>query len=261
MDARTIGRKLTEGARLPGRAVCVYGSDEIPEGSVQLSNVDRCVARAIFKLSMSPETPAIHYGATAREGICGGGQSWCGLTVTPTKLKYFVSTGTPDFMQGAAEHLKPSPESAERFFAAPGKITPPAKYINLAGWDQIGEGQKVLSYILIGSAESIRNVGGLVIFVSDDIFTSILMPGGPTCASMVTYAAGMAEKAPKNAAFVGSVDPTGNDWFPPAMMSMAVPFAMARTMMQNLDVSFLTKRPQVAFPSRRLDVEEKGEHF
>jgi hypothetical protein len=261
MDAAMIGRRLSEAARLPGRAVCVYGSDEIPEGSVQLSKVDRCVARAIYKLSMVPETPAMHYGATAKEGICGGGQGWCGLTVTPPKLKYFVSTGTPDFMHGAAEFLKPTPESAERFFAAPGAINPPAKYINLAGWDQIGPRQNVLSYILIGPAESIRNMGGLIIFVSDDIFTSISMPGGPTCAAMVTYAAGMAEKAPQNAAFVGPVDPTGNAWFPPDMMSLAIPYAMAETLVENADRSFIGKRPQVAFPSRRLGMDEKGEHF
>lgn len=228
---------------------------------MQLSKVDRCVARAIYKLAMRSETPAMHYGATAKEGICGGGQGWCGLTVTPPKLKYFVSTGTPGFMNGAAEYLKPTPDAAERFFAAPGAITPPAKYINLAGWDQIEKGQKVLSYILIGSAESIRNMGGLIVFVSDDIFASILMPGGPTCATLVTYAAGMSEKAPKNAAFVGPVDPTGNDWFPHDMMSLSIPYPMAQTMMENVDRSFIDKRPQVAFPSRRLGMDEKAEHF
>ncbi len=261
MDAATIGKRLSEAARLPGRALCVYGSEDIPEGAVQLSKVDRCVARAAYKLSMVSETPAMFYGATAREGICGGGQGWCGLMVTPPKLKYFVSTGTPEFMNGAAEYLKPTPESAERFFSAPGTITPPAKYINLAGWDQIDADRKVLSYILIANAESIRNMGGLIVFVSDDIFTSILMPGGPTCAAMVTYAAGMAEKAPPNAAYVGPVDPTGNAWFPSDMMSLAIPYTMAKAMVENIDRSFIGKRPQVAFPSRRLAMGEKGEHF
>jgi hypothetical protein len=175
------------------------------------------------------------------------------------KTMYFVSTGTPDFRNGAAEYLKPDPEAARRFFAAPGKITPPAKYINVAGWDQLKKGQEVLSFLLFGNAESIRNLGGLVQFISEDIFASVMMPGGPSCSSMITYAAGMAEKAPKNTAFVGPVDPTGNSWFPPEMLSLAIPYEMARKMAENVDASFLGKRLQIAFPVRRLAMDERGE--
>jgi hypothetical protein len=260
MDARTIGEKLTRVAKLPGRAVCVFGSEEVRPGSTQLGKVDRCVARAIYKLALMRSTTPLHYGAAAKEGVCGGGQGWCGLVAMPPKIKYLVSVGTPDFMGGMAEHLKPSPEAAERFFQAPGKVIPPGKYINLAGYDQIEHDQKVLSYILIGEAESIRNLGGLIQFISDDIFTAVLMPGGPTCATMVSYAAGMTEKAPQNTAFVGPVDPTGNAWFPKEMMVLAVPFDLAEKMAENVDASFMVKREQVAFPSKRLGLLEKAEH-
>ena len=94
-------------------------------------------------------------------------------------------------------------------------------------------------------------------YTFEDIFNSILMPSGPSCASMVTYAAGFSEKAPRDSAFVGPVDPTGNAWFPPEMMSMAIPFGMARKMAENIEGSFLTKRPQVAFPEKRLGNDEK----
>jgi hypothetical protein len=176
------------------------------------------------------------------------------------KIRYFISTGTPDFRNGEAEYLKPDPDSAERFFSAPGRIVPPAKFINVVGWDRVEAGHNVLSYILIGNAESIRNLGGLVQFVSEDIFRSVMMPGGPSCASMLSYAAGMSEHAPKGTAFVGPVDPTGNAWLPPDIMSMAIPFEMARKMAENVDASFLEKRPQIAFPSKRLGTEEKAPH-
>ena len=65
-------------------------------------------------------------------------------------------------MGGAAGCLKPNPDSAERFFEAPGEIALPSKYLNFAGWDQLDEAQDVLSFILIGTAESIRNLGGLI---------------------------------------------------------------------------------------------------
>ena len=125
--------------------------------------------------------------------------------------------------------------------------------------DQIDAGQNVLSFILLGNAESIRNLGGLVQYTFDDIFGRIMMPSGPSCASMVTYAAGMAEKAPRGTAFVGPVDPTGNTWMPPDMLSMAIPFDMARKLAENIEGSFLTKRPQVAFPAKRLEIDEKAE--
>ena len=259
MNAKTIGKRLTQAARLPGRAVCVFGSEDLYQGSVKTTNVDRCLARAVYKISMEEHAPPIYFGAEAKAGMCPGGQRWCGVTSVPSMIKYFVSTGRPDVMGGAAEYLKPSPDAAERFFAAPGKIAFPSKYLNIAGWDQLNEGQDVLSFILIGNAESIRNLGGLVQYAFDDIFSSVVMPSGPSCASMITYAAGLSEKAPRNAAFVGPVDPTGNVWFPPEMMSMAIPFEMARRMAENIEDSFLAKRREVAFPVKRLTMNERAE--
>jgi hypothetical protein len=258
MDGRAVGEKLTAAARLAGGAVCVIGGEDPFPGSVHLKQVDRCVARAIYKLAVVSGTPPISYGADSKEGTCPGGQMWCGLTGQGPKLKYFLSTGTPDFMHGEAEHLQPSPEAAERFLNAPGKITPPGRYLTLARYDQIDENADVLSFILIGSAESIRNLGGLVHYVTEDVFATALMPAGSSCATMITYAAGMAERAPRNAAYVGPVDPTGNAWLPPDLMTMSVPFALAASMAGAVDSSFLVKRSEVAFPSKRLGLNEKG---
>jgi len=257
MSARSIGEKLTAAGRLAGGAVCVIGGNDPFPGSVHLRHVDRCVARAIYKLATEPGTPPISYGADSKEGTCPGGQMWCGLAGIGPKLKFFLSTGTPDFMHGEAERLQPSAEAAERFLNAPGKITTPGKYLTLARHDQIDDAAEVLSFILVGSAESIRNLGGLVHYVSENVFTSVLMPAGSSCASMITYAAGMAERAPRNTAFVGPVDPTGNTWFPPDMMSLAVPLSLARSMAEAASSSFIIKRPEVAFPLKRLRPNEK----
>lgn len=257
MDAKSIGRRLTEVARLPGRAVCVFGSEERIEGSVQSSRIDRCLARAVYRLSLEKKTPPIFFGPEAKDGMCPGAQAWCGVSDFSPMIKFFVSTGTPEFRHGEAEYLKPSPEAAERFFRAPGRIVLPFKYLNIAGWDQLQKDQKVLSFVLIGNAESIRNLGGLIQYSFEDIFYSAIMPGGPSCATMITYAAGLAEKAPKDTAFIGPVDPTGNAWFPPEMMCMALSFEMAEKMAENIDNSFIIKRAHIAFPVRRLNIEER----
>ncbi|MCE5297269.1 MAG: DUF169 domain-containing protein [Euryarchaeota archaeon] len=260
MDAKIVGERLTRISHLPGRALFVFGSENVRKESVQISKVDRCMARAVYKISMDGHAPPVYFGPDARTGICPGGQGWCGIATTSQMTKFFISTGRPDFMNGAAEYLKPDPAAAERFLAAPGKIAFPYKYLNIAGWDQLEDDQDVLSLIMIGNAESIRNLGGLIQYVFDEMFKSIVMPSGPSCASMITYAAGLSEKAPRDTAFIGPVDPTGNVWFPPDMMSMAIPFDMARKMVENIEDSFLTKRAEVAFPVKRLGIGEKAEH-
>jgi hypothetical protein len=76
MNSRAIGERLTTAAKLPGRALCVFGSDEPSEGSVPLGKVDRCVARALYKMALVEGTPPVHFGAEAKAGICPGGQGW-----------------------------------------------------------------------------------------------------------------------------------------------------------------------------------------
>ncbi len=55
-------------------------------------------------------------------------------------------------------------------------------------------------------------------------------------------------------AFVGPVDPTGNLWFPPDLMVMGIPAALARQMAADVDASFIGKRSRIAFPEHRIPV-------
>lgn len=68
---------------------------------------------------------------------------------------------------------------------------------------------------------------------------------------MVTYAAGMASRAPRDVAYVGPVDPTGNAWFPPDSLTFAAPIGLARQMAEDMPSSFIGKRAEVAFPERQ----------
>jgi hypothetical protein len=70
----------------------------------------------------------------------------------------------------------------------------------------------------------------------------------------VSYAAGMVEKAPIDTVFVGPCDPTGNAWFPQDYLSLAIPIKIAARMAEDLDSSFITKRPSVAYPEERIEV-------
>lgn len=250
LSVAEVGGRFERYLRLESRPLFVLGVDSRPDGAVPMGKVDRCLAKALFTSATDRTTPPLVIGPDVKEGCCPGGQTWLGFIEAPPKLSYFVSTGTPDFRHGEAEHLKHSPEAAERFFKAPGKIVPAGRYIVVTGADQVRDEGAVRSVLVFGSAERVRNLGGLVHYRQEDIFRSVLMPGGPTCASMITYAAGMAEKAPRDAAYVGPVDPTGNSWFPADTMTFAAPRDLAWQMAEDMPGSFLGRRAEVAFPKR-----------
>ncbi len=172
------------------------------------------------------------------------------------KLKYFVTVGTPDFRGGAAEHLKASPELFEEQKERAGKITPPGKYIVISPCtgkytDEISP-EAVRSLILFAGCEHIRNLSGLAQFNNSDPFFKTVIPAGATCSMMITFPAGMAENAPKDSAYVGPTDPTGNPWLPPELMIMGIPSGLAQQMTTDLEESFICKRSRIAYPENRI---------
>jgi hypothetical protein len=256
LSIKEIGEKLCVAGRLEYRPLCVYGSETIPAGAVKTSSVDRCIAKAMFIIASGEDMPAVYVSGQDEE-CCGGGKAWMGLAEPHPMLKYFVTIGTKEFRGGAAEHLKATPELFEKSREVLGKITPPGKYVVAAPCSDIKEYPGVLSILVFGVGEQVRNLAGLAQFTEYEQFTGVVTPGGPTCATYITYPAGMAEKAPKNTAFLGPTDPTGNIWFPPELMAMGIPIDKARQMAESLEDSFIVKRARVAYPERRLELKTK----
>jgi hypothetical protein len=255
LSVSDIGNKLAQAGRLKIRPLCVYGSEEIPAGVHPSASVSSCIARAILTLAVHEKTPPIYVAASMRENCCAGGLAQFGFTEFNPGIKYFVSTGWKGFRNGAAEYLRASPELFEENRKLMGKITPPGKYLIIQPCaDLVKEDRGVRSILCFGVAEQIRNLCSLVHFSSLDPFREILVPQGASCASFVSYAAGMVQNAPADAVFVGPCDPTGNSWLPPDHLSLAIPITIARRMSEDLEDSFIIKRPTVAYPERRAAV-------
>ncbi len=250
LSIRDVGRRLSRAGRLETRVLCVYGSRDIPVGAIPMKSVSRCIARAIFTMAVRGEVPPTYLGNNALEGCCPGGVSWLGFSSPSPWIKYFVSTGTKEFADGAAEYLKVSPEVAEESFKSIGKITPLGKYTVIQACEDLEEDPGVKSIVCFGTCEQIRNMCSLVYFRRTDMY-AVLAPFGPSCATLVTYPAGMGEKVPRNSVFIGPLDPTGNSWFPPNYMALGIPVQIARQMSQDLEESFIVKRPKTAYPDRR----------
>lgn len=245
-----LGKRLSTAGRLQLRPLCVYGADEIPNNAVPSYKVDHCVAKAVYTSALFEDTPPLYMEA-AHEKCCPGGMVWTGLAEPNPMLKYFVTVGTPEFRGGAAERLKASPELFEESYKRAGKITPPGKYIVIGPCtDYISPGT-IRSLILFAGSEQIRNLCGLAQFNSSDLFFKTVIPWGPTCATLITYPAGMAENAPKDSAYVGPTDPTGNLWLPPDLMTICIPVELAQQMAADLEESFICKRSRIAYPEKR----------
>ena len=258
LSINDIGKRLTIAGRLKARPLCVYGAETVPDGAVPAPSISSCVARAILRTAVRKRAPAIYLGEDALEDCCGGGVAMFGFRPFDPGIKYFVSYGSKTFRNGAAEYLRATPELVEENRKLMGKTTPPGRFVVIQACEDLEDKDPgVLSVLCFGVAEQIRNMCSLVQFRSHDPFAEVLLPQGASCASFVTYAAGMVERAPKEAVFVGPCDPTGNSWFPPDHLSLAIPIKIARRMCEDLDQSFIIMRSKVAYPERRIKVQHR----
>ncbi len=253
LSIQELEKQLVIAGRLKLRPLCVYGADEIPQNAVPSHTVDRCIAKAVYTAALCTETPHLYLDAS-HEKCCPGGMVWMGFEEPHPKLKYFVTIGTPDFHGGAAEHLKATPELFEEQRNRVGKITPPGKYTVIGPLTDDIKLDKVKSVILFAGSEQIRNLCGLAQFNSSDPFYKTIIPAGATCSMMITFPAGMAENAPKDSAYVGPTDPTGNPWLPPELMIMGIPIALARQMAVDLENSFICRRSKISYPLIRIKI-------
>lgn len=257
-SVRTVGERIASACRLQTEPLAVYGSEEIPEGAAALPELHRCIAAAMVRIATGQGLQAFYLGSEVRSGCCPGGLSHTGYLTRPPGIRYFVSTGRPDVPDSPAEYLKASPDLVDRCFEAIGAITPPGTYLVVRTCSSVPETlPEVRAISCFGTAEQIRNISALVHFDRADPFLPVLVPWGPACATVVTYPAGMAGHAPRGSAFMGPQDPTLNWALPPGMMAIGLPYRMARGIVEQIDRSFIVKRPSVAFPDHG-DVAEGG---
>ncbi|EJG07062.1 MAG: DUF169 domain-containing protein [Methanofollis liminatans] len=246
-----IGGRLAEAFRLSAAPLAVCGSEEVPADAVPLPSVHRCIAVAMYRMAMgAADAPALYLDEEANAGCCPGGLAHMGFVGRSDEIRWFVSTGRSDIRGGAAEYLKADPALVDACFERAGPVTPPGRYLVIRPCRTVTDDAAVRSICLFGTAEAVRNIAALVHFDRPDPFSPVLAPWGPACATFVSYPAGLAAGAPRDAAFMGPTDPTVNHALPPDLLAIGIPIAVARRMAGNLDASFVVRRPRVAFPGR-----------
>ncbi len=251
-NIKDIALNLKEAGRLTCSPLCIYGSEFIPKNSISITKINRCIASAIFTLSIDDNLESLYIGKNALEGCCPGGRAWFGYDSFLPQLKYFLSTGVKNFRGGAAEFLLATPDLAEKQLNIAKKIKSLGKYTVIQKAEAIRDGGiDVNTFLCFGIAEHIRNLCSLFYFRPEES-TIVTIPWGPSCASFVTYPAGLERNFNNNQIIVGPTDPTGNYWFPKNYMSIGIPLPIAQRMANDLDPSFISKRPKIAYPEKRI---------
>ncbi len=251
-----IGESLKRAGMLNTEPLAVYGSDKIPDGAVPICSIDRCIAKSILKSSVDNDIPALYMGKDTAKGCCPAALTYLGFIKPPKFIKYIVSTGNEKFFGGKSEYLKANPEIVEEFLESLGEIKKLNKYIVIQKCQDVEEDVDIKSVLCFGKGEQIRNLTSLIHFRTTNPFHTVSMPMGPACATFITYPARLAEKTPEDMVFVGPVDPTGNNWFPEDHMAMGIPIDIAIKMDEDLEKSFIIKRPDVAYPKVRYEIKK-----
>lgn len=248
-----IGARLAEAGRLTTRPLCISGSDAVPKGAAPAPSVDRCLAKAIAAVAINPNTPPIYLGPGALEGCCPSGIAYTGFGESSKDSRYFISTGSPGVAGGMALNLKADPGLVDASRLAVGEIRPIWEYLVVRPAENYpADAHEPRSMLLFAHAEPARVLCALAHFGTSDVFGAVLVPWGAACATFVTYPAGLAEKAPRNAVFLGPTDASVNLWFPREVVALGIPMDIARKMAEEVPASFIGKKPGMAYPERRV---------
>lgn len=249
---------LKNALQLNSQPIYILGSNTIPESCVPLTSLDRCIAEVLFLLATDSNTPSTFLNSDQIKDGCPGGMAHCGFREPSSMIKFFVSTGTPEYRNGMAEYLRANPEIAEESASHAGGYSTPRNNLIFTAADKVAElgldSSDVLAITCFGTAEQIRNLSALVHFHNTNIFQNTILAVGPACSTLISFPAGLAGKAPKDCAYVGPTDPTVNKWFPQDYMAIGIPISLAIQMADDLPGSFLTLRSEVAMPPERMEL-------
>jgi hypothetical protein len=243
LSIKDVGAGLARAVNMRARPICVYGSDSIPDDGVEAASIGTCVAGAMYSLAVSRDTFPLYAGLDGgRFCRCMGGPAWFGYGPFDPGLMGLISTGSKDMKGVAPKLLKKNEKVTCDTYNALGKIRPLGRYTIMRACDGVEEDPGVQCIVCFATGEQVRDLCALAHFRSGDAFAAVSLPWGPSCATLVTYPAGMAENMPKGRVSVGPTDPSAREWLPEGYMAIGIPVKTARQMARDVETSFISKR-------------------
>ncbi len=249
---KEINERLTKTGRLNHRIIGVYAAAAKPASAVTTAKVTKsgspCLARALFKMAIHEDFPAVYIGADTAKESCFGAMAWFGYTPFPPGVESMFVSDPPN---PGSMCIKQNSDVCKATLADMGHFTPAGKYVVMQRLDEIGEGTDLRSVLCFGNSEQIRNLGGLIHFGEPKAFAPILAPWGSGCSTFAAFPAGIASGCPRDTALLSPFVPEGNKWFPADMLALGIPIAMARRMAEGYEASFAVRKPGITYPDMK----------
>lgn len=166
---------------------------------------------------------------------CGGGRRCLGFPFeTGPDFKYFLSTGIPGRVEG--ERYKKSPELVEQVLTGWAGFKAPAKNIVFKRWDQLEAEDDPEVVIFFARPDVLSALFTLAIF--DEKENIVHTPFGAGCSSIVQNPYLEKDKASPRCV-IGMFDISARPFVEKDVLTFAAPMKKFRSMVANMDESFL----------------------
>lgn len=180
---------------------------------------------------------------------CGGGKRYCGFeTALRPGFEHFLSCGIPGKIEG--ERYKKTPELVLEFLKGAPEFTAPGKYIVFKRWDELGEADEPAVAAFFNTPDVIAGLYTLSGFDAADP-NAVIAPFGAGCATIVQHPY-LEKDKPEPRSVLGMFDVSARPCVDAATFTFATPMTKLKTMIANMDESFLIT-PSWAKVCRRID--------
>jgi uncharacterized protein (DUF169 family) len=170
---------------------------------------------------------------------CFGGKRYLGFaqTIVPN-FEYFLSCGIPGKMEG--ERYKKTPELVRLAMEQQQPFQAPARYIIFKRWDRLDQQDEPQAVIFFAKPDLLAGLFTLANY-DEEVTNGVIAPFGAGCASIVYYPYHQIESLrPK--AVIGMFDISARPYVAKDELTFSAPISKFRSMVQNMDESFLTTR-------------------
>jgi hypothetical protein len=167
---------------------------------------------------------------------CGGAQRYFGFTDTlRPNFEYFLSCGIPGEMEG--ERYKKTPEMVLEGLKHFPAFTAPARYIIFKRWDHVAEGDEPVAVIFFAPPDVLSGLFTLANF-DTAVSQGVVCPFASGCGSIVHHPY-IESQTDEPRAVMGMFDVSARPYVPRELLTFSVPMKKFKTMVENMDESFL----------------------
>jgi len=222
-------KKHFDGAELP--IAFFYSADPDPGSVVKQPKGHRCVIADLGKVRKGKDL-----AFDVRSLGCGGAQRYCGFaSQLRENFEYFLSYGIPGKLEG--ERYKKSPEIVRDMLAAGPTLKAPKPYIVFKRWDRLGREDEPDVAVFFCRPDVMAGLFTLASFDERDQ-GGVIAPFAAGCGGIVLFP-WLEQQAARPRCVIGMFDVSARPFVEGSVLTFSVPLKKLRTMVGNMDESFL----------------------